>query len=110
MDFTYENRDTLGKKDLVLIVRHAEDYPYDRLDLELTAVRPDGRFWTDTLFLPLKEGDGWKGKRLVSVVNREEVVREGFRFGQTGPYRFRMRHLMPDARLKGVKLVGVSIR
>lgn len=110
LELAYDNRDTLAGKTLVLIVRHTKDYSYDRLNLELTTFRPDGRAWTDTLSVVVKEGEDWKGERLVSFVNREDTLREGFRFGQAGAYRFRIRHLMPEARLKEVSLVGLSVR
>lgn len=110
LTFTYSNSDTLSEKNMVLNIRFLDNFPFDRINLEIRTFRPDNVFWTDTLSIPLTDTTGaWDGKKLISIIDREQTVREGIIFGMQGEYMIQVRHLMGEPPLKHIVSLGILL-
>ena len=60
--FQWDMNDTLSRHDLMLDVRHGQDYPYSNLHLFLTYRFPNGKSRTDTIDCTLADELGrWRG-------------------------------------------------
>ncbi|MDR1680708.1 MAG: gliding motility lipoprotein GldH [Prevotellaceae bacterium] len=102
--------DTVHYCDILLTLRHDDDYPYNNLILSVTATTPDGITACDTVEYRLTdELDRWTGKKGGRWVDSRLGFRQRVRFARPGLYAFAIAHLMRHETLPGAGAVGVRI-
>jgi gliding motility-associated lipoprotein GldH len=102
--------DTVHSCDIILTLRHDDDYPYNNLILSLTATAPSGVTVCDTVEYRLTdEREVWTGKKGGRWIDTRLGFRHDVRFTQSGLYTFAIAHLMRNETLPGVGAVGVRI-
>jgi gliding motility-associated lipoprotein GldH len=100
--------DTLAHCDMLLTLRHTDDYPYNNIILSVTATAPSGATACDTVEYLLTDGGAWSGKTGGKWIDSRLEFRNSVRL-QSGEYRFQIAHLMRREKLPGVGAVGVRI-
>lgn len=104
----YGNEDTVSQRTLLLVSRFTDRFGYDKLRLAVEMLSPEGKFHTDTVFV--KYDPAWKNASgPVTHKNSENIFRTGVVLRETGKYRIRFSHLMPDSVIQGVSGLGIRI-
>ncbi len=88
-----------------VVVRYDAEFAFDRLDLSVTTIAPDGYRWCDTVSVPVP--DTRSRIRVDRDING--AFRNGVLLAQKGVYRFRLAPLASQDGVKGVLAVGVDI-
>jgi len=102
--------DTITRYNLYLNLRHTSDYKYANVYVLLHQTRPDGRDTTERIELRLAESDGrWLGRGGGSVYTHQQLIRESFRFPDTGEYTFTIEQYMRENPLRAVTDIGLRI-
>ena len=102
---SYQNTDTVSMRDLWAVVRFCNDFAYDRLELSVTTVSPDGYRWCDTLSLEVQGHLPHVGL----YGEREQLYRRRVVLPHAGRYLFELTPVMPDTLTRGVAAVGVRL-
>lgn len=107
----YTNNDTASAKTLYVIARHRTTYGYDRLDIGIETLTPDGIFWRDTVAIRCGNSAG-NALQNDSKIHSDILAdyRSNVRLSQPGIYRFRFSQLMPDSVLSGIVGVGIEVK
>lgn len=107
--FRYDNRDTLQRKDLSLILRYSDSYSYEGLHCRIEILAPGRKTWCDTLSLVLADTSGtFRGEHKVFLYNLEQPVIRKALFREQGGYLIMVRPLSEVA-LEGVVSIGIAI-
>jgi gliding motility-associated lipoprotein GldH len=102
--------DTVHYYDMILTLRHDDDYPYNNLILSVAATAPSGVTACDTVEYRLTdEREVWTGKRGGRWFDTRLGFRHRVRFTQSGLYTFTIAHLMRHETLPSVGAVGMRI-
>ncbi|MDR0729480.1 MAG: gliding motility lipoprotein GldH [Prevotellaceae bacterium] len=102
--------DTVHYCDVILTLRHDDDYPYSNLILSVTATAPSGVTACDTVEYRLTgEQEVWTGKKGGRWIDARLGFRRHVHFTQSGLYTFAIAHLMRNETLPSVGAVGVRI-
>lgn len=97
-----------GSKDLVLVVRNNEDYPYHNLFLFLEIPNITRR---DTLQYRLSEPNGnWVGKGYGPTKEALFGYKKKLIFPKSGTYTLKIAHGMRKKTLVGIEDIGIWIR
>jgi len=104
-DIAVMNEDTVSLRTMEVVVRYGAGFAFDRLDLSVTTVTPDGYRWCDTVSVPVP--DPRSRIRVDRDVNG--AYRSGVRLSQRGVYRFLLAPLASQDGVKEVIAVGVDI-
>lgn len=115
--FRYEATDTLNTKNIFIMLRNDEKYPYSNIFLITKMKTLDDKVVTDTLEYEMANPDGsWKGYGLSSNKESKLWYKEGVRFPKKGVYEFSISQAMRNIgsvegvnTLKGIKEVGLQI-
>lgn len=104
-DIAVENEDTVSLRTMEVVVRYDAEFAFDRLDLSVTTIAPDGYRWCDTVSVPVPD------PRSHIRVNRDinGTFRSGVLLAQKGVYRFRLAPLASQDGVQGILAVGVDI-
>lgn len=101
--------DTAQWYNLLINVRHTNDYPYANLWVDLTTTTPDSVVKSQKFDLKLAKPSGqWLGKSWGSTITQERLVRR-VRFAQKGTYQFKLQHDMRVNLVPAVTHVGMSL-
>ncbi len=107
--FTFDITDTLSAYDLLIHVRHTQQYPYQNMWLFVEGVTPTGS-GTDTIEFYLADqrgqwlGNGWGNLREMPVLYMHNVT-----FPASGSYTCRISQGMRDETLRGINDIGLTI-
>jgi gliding motility-associated lipoprotein GldH len=102
--------DTVHYCDVILTLRHDDDFPYNNLILSVTATAPSGVTACDTVEYRLTDDlEVWTGKKGGRWIDVRMGFRHKVRFAQSGWYTFAIAHLMRYEILPGAGAVGVRI-
>ena len=108
--FEVEMTDTLGHYDVLLHIRHTNDYPYQNLWLFTRSMAPDSSLAVDTLSCYLADNTGqWLSDQTFSTFDMPLLYMENIRFPKKGMYQFEIRQGMRDSLLQGIRNIGLSI-
>ena len=103
--FTPDITDTLSVYDVLLHVRHTQNYPYQNMWLFLDT--PAGR---DTIEFYLADQRGrWLGNGFGNIKEMPVLYATSVRFPHTGEYQYVIRQGMREECLHGVQDVGLTI-
>ncbi len=107
VDFTFENRDTTQAKDLYLVVRNDDAYPFRNLYLFVTLHTPSGGILSDTLeYLMADIRGNWLGTGIGAEKENMLAYRLNRVFGETGTYHLRITQGMRCDSLRGITSLG----
>ena len=108
IDTTLHDNDSTLRAPLRLGVSHSNSYPYSNLWLEVTS-RSDRYIYRDTIDLELADVYGrWLGKGLGTGLQHEITLTPRADIDVRMPVA--VRHIMRVDTLRGVDMIGVSIR
>ncbi len=99
-EFTYNNADSLSKRDISIVVRYGAGYVRDSVSLRILAISPDSMVIEEpfTLYIP----------RIKEVRPEEQtfLYRKGVVLGRCGEYKFR---ITPDTIVEGISSIGIMV-
>ncbi len=108
--FQWDMDDTLSRHDLMLDVRHAQDYPYSNLYLFLTYRFPNGKSRTDTVDCTLADELGrWRGSGFGDLVDQRFLIQQGIQFPLKGRYFLEVTHGMRSDPMTDISDVGIRL-
>lgn len=115
--FTMDNRDTLQKHDVYIVIRNDNTFPYSNLFLIAEISNPDGTQTRDTLEYNMADAQGnWLGSGANSSIENVLGFKRDIVFAQNGVYTFTLSHAMREngkvegiASLPGIFDVGIQI-
>ncbi len=107
--FTFTVTDTVAAYNLILHVRHTQQYPYQNMWMFVESTNPLTAN-TDTIEFYLADqrgqwlGNGWGNLREMPVLYQHKVV-----FPVSGEYTYRVYQGMRDECLRGINDIGLSV-
>ena len=108
--FQWDMDDTLSRHDLMLDVRHGQDYPYSNLHLFLTYRFPNGKSRTDTIDCTLADELGrWRGSGFGDLVDQRFLIEQGIQFPLKGRYLLEVTHGMRTDPMTDLSDVGIRL-
>lgn len=109
--FTFRVTDTVQPYNVLLHLRHQDNYPYQNMWLFLTSADPQGTVTSDTIEFYLADDRGrWLGNGRNGHVSMPVLYEQNYQFADTGAYSLSVRHGMRKERLRGVCQVGMEIQ
>lgn len=109
VDTALTDNDSIVSGDVLLALRHSNDYPYSNIWLELTYHGEGHTLVRDTINLRLADVYGrWLGSGFGAGYQQEVTASPGARIDLTRPVE--LRHIMRVDTLHGIEQVGVLIR
>ena len=110
LSFQWEVSDTLQRQDVILDLRHAQDYPFSNLYLFLTYEFPNGKTRTDTVACTLADELGrWRGSGFGDLMDQRFMLQSQVAFPLSGTYRLEIAHGMRRDPLTGLANVGLRL-
>jgi hypothetical protein len=99
-EFTYNNTDSLSKRDISIVVRYGKGYTADSVGLRILAISPDSLVTAEPFTLRIP--------RIKEVRPEEQtfLYRKDVVLGRCGEYKF---HITPDTLIEGISSVGIVI-
>ena len=99
-EFTYDNTDSLSKRDISIVVRYGRGYTADSVGLRILAISPDSLVTAEEFTLRIP--------RIKEVRPEEQtfLYRKDVVLGRCGEYKFR---ITPDTLVEGISSVGIMI-
>ncbi len=110
VSFVYNIQDTISACDVLLHVRHHDNYPYQNMWLFLSSTNPKGQITKDTIeFFLADERGRWLGNGKNGLVTMPVLYEHNYHFTDTGTYILSIRQGMRTDLLRGVSQVGLEI-
>lgn len=108
--FDFDVEDSLQQYNLLVNLRHSEEFRYSNLWLFIGYNFPDGTHFIDTVECPLAYPDGkWLGNGLGDMRDARVSFRQGVTFPNSGEYEISIQHGMRNDNLDGISDVGLRI-
>ncbi|WP_257669339.1 gliding motility lipoprotein GldH [Parapedobacter tibetensis] len=102
--------DTKKRYNIYLNLRHTPDYKYSNIFVLVHRHEPNGRDTTERFEVRLAEPDGrWLGRGMGSTFSHQQLLKEHFRFPDTGKYVFKLEQNMRENPLDEITDVGIRI-
>lgn len=109
--FTFRVTDTIQPYNVLLHVRHGDNYPYQNMWLFLNSTDPQGVERSDTIEFYLADERGrWLGNGRNGHVTMPVLYEQNYLFPDTGTYSLSVRHGMRTEALHGVSQIGLEIQ
>ncbi len=109
--FNVNIEDTIGDYDVIIDIRHKDNYPYQNLYLFVYSDSPDSVCVGDTLNCFLADNQGrWGGTGIGSVKNLPFLYMSDIKFPVKGTYTFKIKQGMREKLLEGVSNIGLKIQ
>ncbi len=108
--FSFRVTDTVQPYDVLLHLRHSDNYPYQNMWLFLTSTNPQGVVTSDTIDFYLADERGSRlGNGRNGHVSMPVLYEQNYHFPDTGTYSLSVRHGMRSDNLRGVSQIGMEI-
>lgn len=115
--FTFEQKDTVGRYDILIRLRTNEAYPFSNIFLIVKTYGPEEQTMVDTVQYVMANPDGTlMGNGFTDTKLSDLYFRENFRFKTPGVYKLEIEHAIRNAddvdgvgSLDGITDVGVII-
>lgn len=115
--FTFEQKDTVGRYNILIRLRTNEAYPFSNIFLIVKTYSPDNQTLIDTVQYAMANPDGTlMGDGFTDTKLSDLYFRENFRFKTPGVYKMEIEHAIRNAddvdgmtSLEGITDVGVKI-
>jgi len=109
--FSFHIADTLHPCNVLLHLRHQDNYPYQNMWFFLTSISPDGISKSDTIEFFLADDRGrWLGNGRNGHISMPVLYEQNYLFPDTGIYSLSIRHGMRTGQLRGVTQVGLELQ
>lgn len=109
--FDFDIKDAQNQKNLMIVVRNNNDYPYSNLRLIASLENNKKKISTDTLNFVLAKPNGeWIG---TGFGDTKEIVFQyklNYKFPQNGKYSFKVIQAMRKNVLPGIEDIGIKIQ
>ena len=99
-EFTYDNQDSLSKRDISIVVRYGSDYVADSVSLRILAISPDSMVTEEPFTLRIPRIKEVRPEEQTFLYRKDAVL------GRCGAYKFR---ITPDTIIEGVSSIGIMI-
>lgn len=99
-DFYYDNTDTIGKRDIAIVVRYGKGYVADSVALSILCVSPDSLVSEEPFTIHIPHLADMRPEVHTFPYRRNVVL------GTKGRYLFRLR---PETTIEGITSVGLAI-
>lgn len=99
-EFTYDNQDSLSKRDISIVVRYGSDYVADSVSLRILAISPDSLVTEEPFTLRIPRIKEVRPEEQTFLYRRNVVL------SRKGEYHFR---LMPDTIVEGISSIGIMV-
>ena len=110
LSYSFDAGMTDAPCDILLCLRHAENYPYQNMWLFCSLNNDSTTIWTDTLEFYLADDRGrWLGNGGLKLYEMPVLFAQNYQLPDSGQCTFTIRHGMRDNCLRGVRDVGVII-
>ncbi len=107
--FNVDIEDTTLAVQLILQVRHNDNYPYQNMWVFVDKTSPDHHTTTDTIEFYLADQRGrWLGSGAGNVRLMPVLIDEHYTFPVKGVYNFAVRHGMRTTQLQGIQDIGIE--
>lgn len=101
LDFRFDVEDTLSTYQILINVRHTENYSYQNMWLFAD---------NDTIEFYLADDRGrWLGNGHNGYIEMPVLYEQAYRFAHSGEHTIRIRHAMRDSLLEGISDMGVKV-
>lgn len=91
-------------------LRHTPDYQYSNIFMLMHLRQPDGKDTAERIELTLAEPDGrWKGRGTGSNYSFQELIKDSYRFADSGQYIFSIEQNMRENPLREITDIGIRI-
>lgn len=110
MDYSIELEDSVMNHEVLIVLRHTSQYPYQNLWLFVDEYVGDMCVHHDTIEAQMADEYGrWLGSGL-KTYELPLLYDEHYRFGHSGAHSFKLRQGMRTEWLKGITDVGVVVK
>lgn len=110
VSFTVDIKETLQPKNLYFNLRNDQTFKYSNLYVLSELELPNGKTEKDTLEFILCDRSGkWLGNASGGLVTHQIMFQRKVSFPKKGNYTFKFSQVMRDAKLAGIKEVGLRI-
>jgi hypothetical protein len=99
-EFTYDNQDSLSKRDISIVVRYSMDYVADSVPRRVMTISPDALVLEEPFTLHIPHLGDMRPAEHTFLYRRNVTLRS------KGDYRFR---LTPEYPVEGIAAVGIVI-
>lgn len=115
--FQYDTNDTIAKKDIFLMIRNNQEYPFGNIFVITKMEMPNDKVIVDTLEYEMATPEGkWLGYGYSAVKESKLWYKEGITFPEKGKYIFKIEQAMRKVGeneginvLKGIAEIGLRI-
>lgn len=109
--FNVEVNDTVTPSNLIVHIRHTNEYQFQNLFLFFTTIYPDGEMSRDTLeFYLLNDRGKPLGSCSGDICNAKFMIRKGVKFPQKGKYVFGIEQNMRTGEQKLQHITDIGLR
>ena len=107
LTYNVEHQDSIAEGDLLLAIRHTNNYLYQNLWLEVRFTDANRLHYTDTLNIILADVYGrWNGKGIGISFQKQVLLKRNLRHAKGSPVK--VRHIMRTDTLREIELVGID--
>ncbi|MGE5382996.1 MAG: hypothetical protein ACM3PX_06185 [Omnitrophica WOR_2 bacterium] len=100
-----------SEADIVLSIRHLDQYPYDNLPLNIILRTPSGEERVLEKDIELKDSNHeFKGSVAGSYWDYDEILWKGFYFNMEGTYTIELENLNPRVNIPGLVDLGLTVK
>ncbi|MBQ2142914.1 MAG: hypothetical protein II204_07160 [Alistipes sp.] len=99
-EFTYDNADSLSKRDISIVVRYGTGYVADSVCLHILAISPDSMVTEEPFTLRIPRIKEVRPEEQTFIYRRNVVL------SRKGEYHFR---LTPDSLVEGISSIGIMV-
>ncbi|MCD4729327.1 MAG: gliding motility lipoprotein GldH [Bacteroidales bacterium] len=111
LEFEVPVEDTDSEFDIYISLRHLPEFPHKQLPVNFTIYSPSGEMRTADHMLELNDDEGNSlSKCLGDFCDVSILVREDFKFSETGTFKFRIENKWKKVDLPGIMEVGLLIK
>jgi gliding motility-associated lipoprotein GldH len=110
LKFEVAIEDTASYYNVIVEVRHTDNYPYDGLLINMSYNAPNGEMHTKNHKLNFRnDAGGFIGEGSGDIWDESVAVMEKVKFNSVGIYKFEITSNMPKTPVQGIMELGLSI-
>lgn len=111
LTFSFDVKNDGTKADIILSIRHLEQYPYSSLPVNIIMTLPSGEERIVEKDIPLKDSKGeFIGDVAGSFWDVEEILWKGFYFNKAGKYTIELENLNPRPAIPYIVDIGLTVK
>ncbi len=107
--FKFVIKDTASAYNIYVVLRHAEDYAYNNIWINLTTIAPGDTAKTQRLNLKLGDNNKWFGTEMDDIVDQRILITQNPIKLVGGNYDFVLQQIMREENLPGIINAGIRV-